>query len=212
MTRDFTSAIPYTEFTVATGNFDTLRQPISQIIIHSTAGTVSSAINTFGSLNSGVSANYIIGNDGSLWGGLEEKWTAYHAGNLDVNRRSIGIEHEWYPGIVISDALYKTSAKLVADICKFYGLGCNRGVIKGHREIVATSCPNLIDVDRIVREANLILNPPVVNDWEEYAHKLEEERDKLNKAIEKKDGDLKTLGLERDGYKLKLEQIKALIG
>ena len=157
--------IPNTEFTTAMGNFETQRSPITQIIIHSTVGTVQSAINTFGKQGTKVSAHYIIGNDGKLWQGLEEYYTAYHSGSLEVNRRSIGIEHEWYQGIIPSNELYSMSAKLVADICKFYGLGTNRGVIKAHKEIVPTQCPNAIDVDRIVREANLILNPVPVTDY-----------------------------------------------
>jgi len=158
--RNYTTAIPYIEY--ITMAYDSNRLPIKQIIIHSTVGTVQSAINTFSSKTAKTSAHYIIGNDGRLWAGLEEYEVAYHSGNYTTNQQSIGIEHEWYQGMVISDKLYSTSAKLVADICKFYNLGVNRGVIKGHKEFVATGCPNQIDVDRIVREANTILNPAPV--------------------------------------------------
>jgi len=167
------TTLPNIEFTTATGNYDTLRDNISLIIIHSTVGTVQSAINRFGQIGSQVSAHYIIGNDGKLYQGLEEYYTAYHAGNLAVNRQSIGIEHEWYQGITPSDALYSTSAKLVADICQFYKLPCNRQTIKGHKEIIPTSCPNAIDVDRIVREASNILNPPDYKSMYEEKAKLE---------------------------------------
>jgi N-acetyl-anhydromuramyl-L-alanine amidase AmpD len=173
MNREQTT-IPNTEFVTADGNYDTLRSPISQIIIHSTVGTVASAISVFGNPAKKTSAHYIVGNDGKLWQGLEEYNTAYHSGNLNVNRSSIGIEHEWYQGLIPSDKLYAMSAALVADICKFYGLGCNRGVVKGHKEIVATGCPNQIDVDRIVKEASAILNPvnpTPVDKWQETLQK-----------------------------------------
>jgi len=162
MTRTYTN-LPFTEY--MTTIYDDNRLPIEQIIIHSTVGTVQSAISTFGSPTAKTSAHYIIGNDGRLWAGLEEYEVGYHCGNYSVNQKSIGIEHEYYQGLTPSNELYSMSARLVADICKFYGLGCNRGVIKGHKEIVATGCPNQIDVDRIVREASLILNPiPIVDD------------------------------------------------
>lgn len=154
--RKYTT-LPFTEYTTVA--YDDKRKPITQIIIHSTVGSVSSAIATFSSSNAKTSAHYIIGNDGKLWAGLEEYYVAYHSGNYDVNQISVGIEHEWYQGIVPSSALYTTSAKLVSDICKYYGLGINRGVVKGHKEIVPTGCPNAIDVDRIVREAQALTTP-----------------------------------------------------
>jgi len=162
MRRAYTS-LPYIEYPVAVGNYSTVgRKPIEQIIIHSTVSSYQSAITWFNNVKAKVSAHYIISNKGELAAMLEEYNVAYAAGNLEVNNKSISLEHEWYQGMVISDKLYSTSAKLVADICKFYNLGVNRGVIKGHKEFVATGCPNQIDVDRIVREANTILNPAPV--------------------------------------------------
>lgn len=193
--RDFTDKIPYTEFTVADGNFDKSRKPIKEIIIHSTVGTVQSAINRFGTIGTKVSAHYIIGIDGKLWAGLEEKYTAYATGDYNTNQSSISLEHEWYQGLTPSDKLYQTSAKLVADICKFYGLSCNRGIIKGHKEIVATSCPNAIDVDRIVREAQKLLEPSKptyeqleqkVKDLQATEERLKKEKDLIVKQYEEK--------------------------
>lgn len=206
MSREETS-IPNIEFTTATGNFDTQRQPITQIIIHSTVGTVQSAINRFGQTGAGVSAHYIIGNNGALYQGLEEYYTAYHSGKLDVNRRSIGIEHEWYQGMIINDELYKKSAMLVADICKFYGLGCNRGVVKGHKEIVATGCPNQIDVDRIVREAQAILTP------DDCQIKLKEMTAKYDEKVKLETflrGEIGKKDTEIATYKAKLNSIKSM--
>ncbi len=156
--RRFTTAIPYKEFFIPYGNFDKSRKPIDRIIIHSIVGSVESAIRTFSRPGTKKSIHYIIGNDGRLYAGLEEYWTAWHAGNYPVNQRSIGIEHEWWFGMKISDKLYETSAKLVADICKFYNIPCDRKHILAHREVAATRCPNDIDVDRIVREAKKILD------------------------------------------------------
>jgi hypothetical protein len=164
MKREETT-LPNIEFTTATGNYDESRLPIDTIVIHSTVGTVQSAINRFGTKGTKVSAHYIIGNDGKLYQGLEEYYTAYHSGNYNVNQRSIGIEHEWYKGITPSDALYETSAKLVADICKFYKIPCDRKHIKKHSEIVPTACPNEIDVERIVNQARQILGSGSSGDY-----------------------------------------------
>lgn len=192
MTRKYTS-LPYTEYPVAIGNFDKSRKPITQIIIHSTVSTYKSAISWFGNPKAGTSAHYVISNKGELAAMLEEFYTAYHSGNYSVNQSSIGIEHEWYTGMTPSDELYKTSARLVHDICKYYGLGINRGVIKAHKEIVATKCPNAIDVDRIVREAQSLDTPPVDKDaiieqLKKQVHDLKETEKRLvkekNKAVQ----------------------------
>ena len=204
------------EFTTASGNYDTSRQPITQIIIHSTIGTVQSAINTFGKVGTKVSAHYIIGNDGKLYQGLEEFYTAYATGKYDVNLSSISIEHEWYQGLTPSNELYNMSARLVADICKFYGLGVNRGVIKGHKEIVPTKCPNAIDVDRIVREANAILNPPATDYKKLYEASLQKVGDlqateiRLKIEIEAKDKSITEKDKTISDLTKRLASIKAL--
>jgi len=132
---------------------ETLRKPIDRIVIHSTVGTVQSAISMFSRSEANTSAHYIIGNDGKLYAGLEEFNVAYHAGNYAMNQRSIGIEHEWYSGIHPTDALYKESAALVRDICQFYNLPIDATTIIPHKSVIATSCPNEIDVNRIIAEA-----------------------------------------------------------
>ena len=73
-----------TEFITAIGNYDELRSTIDKIVIHSTVGSVQSAINRFGTSGAQVSAHYIIGNDGKLWQGLEEYYTAYSNCNLSL--------------------------------------------------------------------------------------------------------------------------------
>jgi hypothetical protein len=135
------------------------------IIIHTVVGTQNSAIVTFQNPSRIASAHYIV-----------DKWTsrvvqmvresdiAYHAGNWTINTQSIGIEHADdgdYNG-PRPDILYATSAALVADICKRYGIPCNRDYIKKHLEVslTGTACPDALDIDRIVRQAAVLLTPP----------------------------------------------------
>ncbi len=160
--RVATTIIPYTELTVATGNFDKSRSPIDRIIIHTMVGTWQSAANRFGQYGTQVSAHYGVKQDGGLVHWLEEYWTAYHAGNYAMNQRSIGIEHEDggnYNGIR-PDSLYQTSGKLVADICKFYNIPIDRTHILKHSEIIPTGCPDALDIDKIVAYALKYANPP----------------------------------------------------
>lgn len=165
------TTLPFTEMTVAgpydastnLGNYDTSRAPIDTIVIHTTVGSAEAAATRFADLKSNVSAHYLVKKDGSLIHFLEETYTAYHAGNYIMNKRSIGIEHEDggdYNGIR-PDALYQTSAKLVRDICQFYNIPIDRDHIKKHNEVsdAPTGCPDALDIDRIVREAQ----PPVDN-------------------------------------------------
>jgi N-acetyl-anhydromuramyl-L-alanine amidase AmpD len=157
--RRFTSAIPYTEFTVATGNYDTTRTKIDRVVIHSIVGIVSSAISRFSTKGTQTSAHYIVGNDGRLWAGLEEYWTAYHSGNYAMNQRSIGIEHEWYQGLVLTDKLYQTAGKLVGDICKYHNIPVDRQHILKHSEVIPTACPNQVNIDKIVAIAKSYIVP-----------------------------------------------------
>ena len=104
---------------------------------------------------------------------VKEEDTAWHASNLTVNRESIGIEHEG--GWLLEDKrsrqkpsseTHATSAKLVADICKRYGIPIDRNHIKLHKEYRATACPGSLDVDWIIQAANEINNKQVEQeDW-----------------------------------------------
>lgn len=169
MKRKYTT-LPYTEEWVQTGSFDTSRKNIDRIVIHTMIGTTASATATFQSTK-GTSAHYGVSYNGNLTAYLEEYYTAYHAGNYAMNQRSIGIEHEDMGNYTAPrpDSLYDTSSKLVADICKFYKIPCDREHIIKHNQVVATGCPHNLDIDRIVRQAKDILNgvissPPNMDD------------------------------------------------
>ena len=126
-------------------------------------GSASSAASRFYSTNAGASAHYGVLKNGDIWHWVDEDNTAYHAGNYPMNQRSVGIEHEdngmvngIYDDGPRPDALYTTSANLVRDICKFYNIPIDRIHILKHSEVSdkPTACPDALDIDRIVREAN----------------------------------------------------------
>lgn len=143
-------ALAYTDFTVADGNWYASRDgwPIDTVVIHTTVGSLDSAIRTFGTSTRQVSAHWIVALDGSLWRGVEEPFTAYHSGDWITNLRSIGIEHvdDGLYDDPRPDSLYLAAGRLLAEIRARYPISR----IVRHREVSATRCPSALDVERII--------------------------------------------------------------
>lgn len=138
------------------------------VVIHTMVGTAAGAEARFknpdpNQAGGQASAHYGVRLDGSLWQWVDEKDAAWQAGNWEVNRRSIGIEHEdgGKPNDPRPDALYAASAKLVADVCHRYGWPVDTDHVKPHHEVSVspTACPDALDVARIIREAAALLAP-----------------------------------------------------
>lgn len=127
---------------------------IEYIVIHWIVGTLASADAVFSKSASQVSAHYGVG-EGVVHQYVKESDTAWHAGNQTVNRKSIGIEHQGGPNLPITDAVYNTSADLIADICRRYG---KRFPLRAHREFVATACPGTLDLNRLNQLVDQRLN------------------------------------------------------
>src|ERR1035437_1216814 len=205
MARQVTG-LPVIEKTVADGNWDTTRKPIDIIVIHTMVGSAASADARFNNPTQKVSAHYGVLLNGKLWHWVDEDNTAYHAGDYAMNQRSIGIEHEDNGDFngVRPDALYTTSANLVKDICTFYNIPIDRTHILRHSEVIATGCPDALDIDRIVREASGGLNQQANIDelrtardtnWNLYQGELTKNNE-LTKQFQdeqKKSQDLRTL-------------------
>lgn len=134
---------------------------ISKIVCHWIVGTLASADATFQDPNRIASSTYGIG-DNQIHQYVREEDTPYTNSNIVSNRESITIEHQGGPNIQISESTYQTSAMLIADIAKRYNISLNRSNVLMHREIkgASTQCPGTLDVDRLVRMANDIINPP----------------------------------------------------
>ncbi len=189
-----TTTLPITERPEAPGNFDTTRTTIDKIIIHTEVGFREGTASTFNNPLSHVTAHYGVNMDGSIDHFVDEMYTAYHAGNYFVNQSSIGIEHEDFakPNEPRTDELYHSSALLVYDICKFYGIPVDRARILKHSEVSTrgTACPDALDVDRIVKEAKALdlpaplQPPPPVNNAQAIQDQLRQERDSNWKLYE----------------------------
>ena len=111
---------------------------INKVVIHVTQGSWSSAISWFKNSGANVSAHYTVrSSDGFIGQSVREKDIAWHAGNWNYNSSSIGIEHEGYVSnpAWFTDAMYRSSAKLTAYICKKYRIPIDRQHIIGHYQV-----------------------------------------------------------------------------
>ena len=125
---------------------------IQTIVIHWIVGRLSAADAVFANPSADASAHYGIGGN-TTHQYVQEQDTAWHAGNWDMNLRSIGIEHEGGPDLPISEDTYKTSAKLVADIASRYNIPLDREHVIQHKEVRPTQCPGTLDVDKLISMA-----------------------------------------------------------
>lgn len=134
------------------------RSPITTIVIHWMVGTLSSTDAVFSRRSSGVSAHYGIENN-KVHQYVRERDTAWHA--ISANPFSIGIEHSAAPGRSATDATYKTSAELIAQICTERKIPVEN--IQPHCKYVQTRCPGT-DVNGTVDEAGGIDIGRIKND------------------------------------------------
>jgi hypothetical protein len=139
---------------------------VDKIVLHWMAGTLASTDITFNDGRRLASAHYGMGQT-EIHQYVKEEDTAWHAGNFEVNQTSIGIEHEGGPDIPITEAVYKQSVELITDLCKRYGL--DTSCIHKHNEYKATQCPGTLDVERIIREVGLALQPAQISDDQKRA-------------------------------------------
>lgn len=109
---------------------------ISYVVIHTIEGTAGGAISWFKNSAAKVSAHYVVDYSGAITQMVADGDIAWHAGNYDYNRHSIGIEHAGYAGKDYwTDAEYRASAKLVRWACLTYGIPMDRSHVIGHIEV-----------------------------------------------------------------------------
>nr|WP_278186304.1 peptidoglycan recognition family protein [Lactococcus garvieae] len=144
---------------------------IDKIIIHHNATTSKDvAMNTWlvGGA-AGTSAHYEI-TPTEIIGCVGEEYAAFHAGGTggsdipkisNPNQRSIGLEHvnsSGAPSWSVDDKTIDNSARLIADICKRYGLQPNSSTIIGHGAVTATACPGGLNMSKLINLAQSYYN------------------------------------------------------
>ncbi len=153
------------------GNYDQANRPhdmkIKYIVIHDTEGSYQSAIDWFQDPRSYVAAHYVIrSSDGEVTQMVKNEDVAWHAGNWYVNMHSIGVEHEgfaaegatWY-----TEAMYRSSAKLVRYLAQKYNVPIDREHIVGHDQYHAPT-PG--------RVPGMHWDPGPYWDWDHYMNLL----------------------------------------
>ncbi|MFE0650558.1 N-acetylmuramoyl-L-alanine amidase [Streptomyces sp. NPDC059534] len=113
---------------------------IDRVVIHVVQGSYATALKVFRNPGHGAAAHYVVRKDGHVAQMIRELDVAFHAGNRDMNERSIGIEHEGFVDRPqdFTAAMYAGSARLTADICARYGIPVDREHIIGHVEVEGT--------------------------------------------------------------------------
>ncbi|WP_410569297.1 N-acetylmuramoyl-L-alanine amidase [Amycolatopsis sp. cmx-4-61] len=126
------------------GNHDLANRPESQridhIVIHDTEGYWANVLD-LAQDPTYVSWHYTIRSaDGLIAQHVPTKDVAWHAGNWYVNAKSIGIEHEGFAakGTWYTEAMYRSSAKLVGYLARRYGIPLDRAHIIGHDNVPGT--------------------------------------------------------------------------
>ncbi|MEV0964295.1 N-acetylmuramoyl-L-alanine amidase [Streptomyces sp. NPDC049910] len=137
---------PYEEFGEGDyGNHDKADRPASQsveyIVIHDTEATWDTTLRLVQDPEY-VSWHYSLrSSDGHVAQHLRLKDVGWHAGNWFVNAKSIGLEHEGFlasPDAWYTEAMYRSSARLVRYLARRYGVPLDRQHIIGHDNVPGT--------------------------------------------------------------------------
>ncbi|WP_326568157.1 peptidoglycan recognition family protein [Amycolatopsis rhabdoformis] len=147
------------------GNHDIANRPQSQkidtIVIHDTEGYWADAL-TLAQDPTYLAWHYTVrSQDGLIAQHVPTKDVGWHAGNWYVNAKSIGVEHEGFAaqGTWYTEAMYRSSAKLVGYLAKRYGVPLDRAHIIGHDNVPGTTPATI---------AGMHWDPGPYWDWSHY--------------------------------------------
>lgn len=142
---------PYEEFGDGDyGNHDLANRPASQsvkyIIVHDTEGSWDTTLKLVQDPTY-VSWQYTLrSSDGHIAQHVPLKDVAWHAGNWYVNAKSVGLEHEGFlasPDAWYTEAMYRTSARLVRYLAQRYDIPLDRRHILGHDNVPGTTAATI---------------------------------------------------------------------
>ncbi|HEU5110724.1 MAG TPA: peptidoglycan recognition family protein, partial [Micromonosporaceae bacterium] len=116
------------------------RQQIKYIVIHDTEGSYATTLRLVQDPTY-VSWQYTLrSSDGHVAQHVQRKDVAWHAGNWYVNAKAIGLEHEGFAaqGTWFTEAMYRSSAKLVRYLARQNNIPLDRQHIIGHDNVPGT--------------------------------------------------------------------------
>lgn len=125
----------------------------SKLVIHVSQGSMGSMDRHFADPKALVSAHFGISKAGEVHQYVSTADTAWHAGDWQVNLRSIGIEHEGLGDqYVPTEAQYATSLALARTLCRSYDIVPSAETILPHRAVRATKCPAGFPMERYIAD------------------------------------------------------------
>ncbi|MEU8259595.1 N-acetylmuramoyl-L-alanine amidase [Micromonospora sp. NPDC048999] len=147
------------------GNYDVGNRPAQQkieyIIIHDTEGYFGPSVDLVKRADY-LGWHYTLRSvDGYIAQHIKAKNVGWHAGNWYVNAKSIGIEHEGFAGhgTWYTEAMYRTSAKLVRHLALSFQIPLDRQHILGHDNVPGITAANV---------AGMHWDPGPYWDWSHY--------------------------------------------
>jgi hypothetical protein len=138
---------PYEEFGDGDyGNHDLADRPndqsIDYIVIHDTEATWEETLKLVQDKTYLAWHYSLRSTDGHIVQSIKSKDVGWHAGNWYVNAKSIGLEHEGFltqPDSWYTEAMYRSSARLVKYLSKRYDIPLDRQHILGHDTVPGTT-------------------------------------------------------------------------
>ncbi|WP_141743665.1 N-acetylmuramoyl-L-alanine amidase, partial [Streptomyces abyssalis] len=162
---------PYEEYTdddgnPTYGNHDKSRRPgsasIDYIVVHDTEGRWDTVLDLVQDPTY-VSWNYSLrSSDGHIAQHVRAKDAAWHAGNWYVNAKSVGLEHEGFltdPDAWYTEAMYRSSARLVRYLAAKHDIPLDRQHILGHDNVPGVTTANI---------PGMHTDPGPYFDWQHY--------------------------------------------
>ncbi len=158
---------PYEEFGEGDyGNHDKANRPADQsidyIVVHDTEATWETTLRLVQDPTY-VSWQYSLrSTDGHIAQHLKLEDVGWHAGNWAVNSKSIGLEHEGFlaaPDAWYTEAMYRSSARLVKYLSERYGIPLDRQHILGHDTVPGPVSANI---------PRMHTDPGPYWDWQHY--------------------------------------------
>jgi hypothetical protein len=136
---------------ILTNNYNARKKPIIKFTPHHTAVVGAMAETIANNFNkNGNSANYVIGNDGTIISCVPEEYRAWTSSSEDNDTQAITVEvcnSTGEPEWKVSDAALEALINLGVDICRRYNLpgftwtGNKNGTLTIHKMFWATACP-----------------------------------------------------------------------
>lgn len=148
------------------GNHDRSERPRSQkiryIVVHDTEATWDTTLRLVQN-PAYVSWQYSLrASDGHIAQHVPLRDVAWHAGNWFVNAHSIGLEHEGFltaPDTWYTEAMYRSSARLVRYLARKYDIPLDRQHILGHDNVPGTTAATI---------RGMHTDPGPYWDWDHY--------------------------------------------